>query len=85
MTVSNIYQSFSRNGNEMYSTMKGKVVEGRLPGSHGTHSPFLSLIGSPLSWSTLMIDIGYMDGTSLETNPIAPSLLSMLAETNSYL
>lgn len=56
----------------------------RLPGSQGTHRPFLSLTGSPLSWSTLMIDIGYMDGTSRETNPIAPSLLSMLAETKSH-
>lgn len=43
------------------------------------HSPCSFRIGSQVSGSTRMIDIGYMLGMILETNPMAPKVLSVLA------
>ena len=47
-----------------------------LPGLHSMQSPSGPLIGSPVSWSTLMMDIGYTDGRIRETKPMAPTVLS---------
>lgn len=43
-------------------------------------SPRESLIGSPVSSSTFIMAMGYTAGMILETNPIAPGLLSMFTE-----
>lgn len=50
-----------------------------VPGLHVIQRPSAFLNGSPVEGSTLIIEIGYTDGIILETKPIAPIVLSMLA------
>lgn len=42
-------------------------------------SPCASLIGSPVSWFTLMMAIGYTFGKIRDTKPIAPGVPSVFA------
>lgn len=50
-----------------------------LPALHRIQSPCSFRIGSHVSGLTRIIDIGYILGINLETNPMAPKVLSVLA------
>lgn len=55
------------------------LLSQNIPGLHRVQSPLSFRIGSHVSGLTLIIDIGYMLGISLDTKPIAPNVLSVFA------
>lgn len=50
-----------------------------LPGLQRMQRPFSFRMGSHVSGSTRIIEIGYILGISRETKPMAPNVLSILA------